>query len=508
MLNYSSLTFDLTTFKNKRYTQHYTYKELLKNDKLTNKEIFDLVGKFNFDLYFLKQSVGSSEIKYPYKRFNEGVRKTWLSNFSGVKIYRDNFRVRPYGEKGSTNFDWLELQDRVRRSPAAPSHKTGSWNVRSNQVAGNLSISRVYNPNIQDMSNRQSLDENKSFLYLKNIIIEIINVFEKDRQRIMRSISSVEDKKNPFFEINVEAKNIAKKAISSEKLETNKEFTPSYKDHLTLAKSFENMEKEHNKEKTELVGENQLLRVMATNGVTTSSFGHELKSISSMLGNRIKILRSVLEEVLPEEVMNRIEDQDNNPYVLLDDLDKTDKKVKSWIDLTLSNVMRDKRKHKTFDLISSIDNYVENWKKIVEDTAGTIHFSHDKVDSCYIKAFESDFESIIGNLIANTVEAFKRNDAGEKREIHISLSEDKEEINIVYTDSGPGLSKDIKDPDVIFDHLFTTRSDKEGNLVGTGLGMWIVRNIVNEYKGDIWVEDPREPFTIKMKISPKRRIVK
>ena len=39
----------------------------------------------------------------------------------GIRLYRDNFRVRPYGEPGSQAYDWLRLGERVARNPAQAS---------------------------------------------------------------------------------------------------------------------------------------------------------------------------------------------------------------------------------------------------------------------------------------------------------------------------------------------------------------------------------------------------
>lgn len=504
--------YDFKTFKEKVYTVDLKYTELIPtNLEKDNNEIFDLVGEFEFEFYFMKQDVTNDEGKYPYKDFNSMNRRMWLKNFSGIKIYRDNFRVRPYGEKNDTaNYDWLGLQERARKSPAGPSHPSGSWRVRSNQVAGNLSITRKNNPNIKDMANRQALDENEAFVYMKNILVEIIRFFEKDRQTIMRSISQIQKGKNPDYDLNKQAKEIAKRVVksSTRKKESNKQQENS-KSSLTpeeqtiLAKSYSKREQEHEKEKQELVNENQLLRVLATTGITMSSFGHELKYISAILGNRVDVLEGLLQNYISKEDMLLIEDQDENPYVFLQDIQKTDFQIRNWMSITLSNIMRDKRNTRIFDLVKCFRRYVDMWEKIMTDNASNIIFS-TALSECKIKAFESDFESILGNLFSNSVEAFKREDASSSRTIFIDLVEENEQIIITYSDTGPGLSKDIKDIDSIFDHLFTTKRDKTGNQIGTGLGMWIVKNIILDYRGKIAIESARSPFQLKM-ILPRKK---
>ncbi|MFW8695192.1 ATP-binding protein, partial [Mesorhizobium japonicum] len=49
--------------------------------------------------------------------------------------------------------------------------------------------------------------------------------------------------------------------------------------------------------------------------------------------------------------------------------------------------------------------------------------------------------------------------------------------------TGPGLSKDILDPQDIFRPTFTTKTNNLGEETGTGLGMWLIEKTVEEYGG-------------------------
>ncbi len=76
--------------------------------------------------------------------------------FGGIKLYRDKFRVRPYGEYGDSDFDWLELSARRNRSPTGLGHQSGNWRVSAEQIFGNVAISRK-NTNLDDKTNPQYL---------------------------------------------------------------------------------------------------------------------------------------------------------------------------------------------------------------------------------------------------------------------------------------------------------------------------------------------------------------
>ena len=79
-------------------------------------------------------------------------------------------------------------------------------------------------------------------------------------------------------------------------------------------------------------------------------------------------------------------------------------------------------------------------------------------------------------------------------------------IICTYKDSGPGLSKDIVNPNDIFNPLFTTkRNASTGEEVGTGLGMWIVKLIAADNNARVALLKPPHGFGIQFTFPKKRR---
>ncbi|ULT25751.1 hypothetical protein KUH03_01765 [Sphingobacterium sp. E70] len=126
--------------------------------------------------------------KFNYRKFPSNERKEWLNKFGGIKLFRDNFRVRPYGETNNSSFDWLGLGTRKSKSPAAISKKQGGYKVEPENIAGAIKISRTANIDFEDKSSREGLQENKTFQVFKEIIQGIIGVFEEDRAFIAREM--------------------------------------------------------------------------------------------------------------------------------------------------------------------------------------------------------------------------------------------------------------------------------------------------------------------------------
>ena len=172
-----------------------TFSNLLRGFKEIDEDnIFDNIGLFDFTFYFLKRQSNSIDSKKFFNRnFMSNNRKEWLNKFGGIKLFRDNFRVRPYGEVNNVAFDWLTLGSRKSSSPASISKKEGGYKVEPDNVAGAVRISRLTNVNFEDKSSREGLQENKTFKIFTKLLTEIIAEFEKDRSYIAREMSEYDD---------------------------------------------------------------------------------------------------------------------------------------------------------------------------------------------------------------------------------------------------------------------------------------------------------------------------
>jgi len=99
----------------------------------------------------------------------------------------------------------------------------------------------------------------------------------------------------------------------------------------------------------------------------------------------------------------------------------------------------------------------------------------------------SDFTQIFENMIINASNAMINS---EIRELTISTRHDQDNIYLEFSDTGEGMKAEILDH--IFDLFFTTKASreeaKEGEPVGTGLGLYTCSQLVKAYGGDILVE--------------------
>ena len=143
------------------------------------------LGDFSGELYFSIKPTTQDVEKFLYKHssLSDGLP-------GGVVLYRNAFSISAY----EGNKDWLGFGKRSRKSPAAASHPSGAWRVRENQVAGKIEIDKKRNAVLQDLSNRQGLDENIYYELFVEIILTGIKEFEQYRQEIIRGIDAKNNK--------------------------------------------------------------------------------------------------------------------------------------------------------------------------------------------------------------------------------------------------------------------------------------------------------------------------
>ena len=437
------------------------------NDNV-KQELLDKVGSFTFSFYFIKNSTQDERDKdglkkYPYNIVDSSYRKAWLSKFGGVRIFRDDFRVRPYGENGN---DWLDLGRRQAQSPGGAGQKLGGYRIRPNQIAGVVNISRINNPSFEDKSSREGIQENDAFALFKNLLLKIISVFELDRNYIMYNLSEQYKVEHP---VEQRAKDIVKKA-----LQYNEEQSEKNKDIKILASSYQSLEQELEDKEKELA----MIRSLASMGISVATFNHELRSIMLRLLPRNELLRSILMKNLPVE---RFEGQRfGNPYKELDIMKGEDEKLYNWLQYSLHSIQRNKRDKKKIYLSDYFQRFTESWHPTLSKKNISIELKLNGIDKAAVNAIEMDLDSVYNNFVANSINAFLKSREESKR-ININVFNDDGDVVVDFIDNGCGLSPEYQNnPDVIFNAFETSTVDNKNNKIGTGMGLFIAKGVIEK----------------------------
>jgi signal transduction histidine kinase len=452
------------------------------------------IGAFDFTFYYIRRGGGEEKEGedpnvYPYKSVNFRDRKSWLDKFGGIKIFRDNFRIRPYGEPKTTSFDWLGMG-----KGSSNSFVKGGWKVKAYQAYGIVNISRIENINFQDKSNREGLQENEAFQLFQTIIKSIIGFIESDRNKVMRSLYDL-DKVRRKDEENLEtARALAAAEAQRQENENNDENINVNKVNykaLTQAVTYQE------KKIFELEEKQKMLQVLASAGLIVTSFSHELKSHKNKLVQRMNDLNEELKKLISNDQLVDIP-KHRNPFIMIDDMIKVDERLKHWLEFALASVRKSKRNRRKIDMVAYIEELERSWSSLLSRRQIKLIIDKRNFLEVYFYCHEIDLDSIFNNLLSNSADFLKEKTSAQ-REIKISFSFDFNlGISVTYEDNGPGLSEEINDPNDIFEPFFTTKRGKNGEPTGTGLGMWIVKEIIDEYKGKIEFIHHRPGIKIKL----------
>ena len=117
---------------------------------------------------------------------------------------------------------------------------------------------------------------------------------------------------------------------------------------------------------------------------------------------------------------------------------------------------------------------VESTKKVVEifeQNNITLETSNENI---FVKLDKEQWIRVMTNLIKNSIQSIPHD---RESNIQVKITDSTKKVKIIVSDNGLGVSK--KNREKIFEPKFTTKSD------GMGLGLGIVRSIINSHRGKI-----------------------
>lgn len=459
-------------------------------------------GPLEFELYFyLREGPALKGTGITLGQLRE-----FLDVYGGVRIYRDGFRVKPYGDPGGAG-DWLALSWRRTQHPGGVASRSDKWVLAENQVAASVFVSRQTNPDLRDQTNREGLFENQAFRDLHTFVLKCIEIFETDRQRhergkIPSEPKTVSETLDEAREETLDAVGRLEEALSSQPDSVPKGILM---DALSRFKESQLQRLEalgvaYQEEQQDTMSKLQLLQNLATVGIAVSEMGHEVLETSRQIMNTVNRLKKRINALM------LLSDEQVDGYMAR--LYRYGQVMYSVSDFALGHIDRDRRHRQKVNIDSLIRKlHEETLQEICATNSTDIKLKLGGVPDIY--AFPYEVESIVINFVTNSLAAFRRGRtpiADRHIEIETQYHESARAISIIARDSGPGIPKG--DTERIFD-IYSTKLDAEGKPIGTGLGLVIVKDIVDSHKGSVTVVEkghvlPGAEFTVTLPVPGER----
>lgn len=376
------------------------------------------------------------------------VRKD-LDAFAGVNIYRDGFRVLPYGEP---NNDWLRLDLRRIQNP--------TLRISNNQIFGYVQIAADRNPELKDQSNREGLRENQAYFDLREIMIAILSRMEVYRRQYKRredkggkkeenvrpglfesldfgGIRSHLSEKHPSDKLALDMVEKVEKDYLR-KIEEIKLVVARYHGLATLGQLIDGLLHQGRHPLAKIVGYAKL----GLNSVARlKDNGDESSSTSKLIERFTKILN---QGGVLDGVFRRIE-----PF--------GGRRRGKPAQLYLEQLIRD-----AHDILAD------------EFERSKVKFTSPKTETL-VSIDPAEFQEVLVNLLQNSLYWLKLSDES-NRVVAITVKRNVDQaVEVIVADSGPGVP--LENREMIFEPYFTTKNE------GIGLGLSIVGDIVSDYYG-------------------------
>ena len=122
---------------------------------------------------------------------------------------------------------------------------------------------------------------------------------------------------------------------------------------------------------------------------------------------------------------------------------------------------------------------------IIANRICPVCLSENSKETCLVNADKGKIKEVISNLIDNATKYTK------KGGISIKLEKvGAEKCRISVSDNGIGIPKEVMPK--LFEKFSRAEDASKTNIMGTGLGLYVAKSIIEQHKGRIWAESEGE----------------
>lgn len=366
-----------------------------------------------------------------------------VREYGNIRLYRDNFRIYPYGEAKN---DWLDID---RRQTQGMMRFFGT-----RDIIGYVQISKKDNPSLKALTNRQGLEENEQFEQLRKFVVDVcIKTLESYYfQKIKKGTNQTIQKTQGEIRFAVDGLDQIARDIKAQdpvKAKQIKDYASSIRQQQKSQMQYVQDQQEIVKVYSRIAQKETFLHKLIHQSMMEVNDAHvaldsfiaytegisdehreTLTDIAQMIGEALALLRTVRDDVVK-------------------------KRVKSQQ-----------------DIVALANKYILESRAVFDDNAISVSLV-SSADSISYNVDPGDIKAILNNLCSNSVKSLKKVD-DRPREVILSVHKTDRFIIIKCTDNGIGIREE--DRERIFDPFQSTTE-------GFGIGLTIVDEITKEYGG-------------------------
>lgn len=419
------------------------------------------VGPFSFEAHWYNRRRLAAIDSIGEQRAVRELQEKW----SGILLFRDKFRVFPYGEDED---DWLELDRRALRRSGYTLNKT--------QFIGRVNISRTLNPRLVDQTNREGLRETPE----QHVLLEVLRYAVQDM--LGKFLQEVERQyKHQKIDLSdaqaqvTRLEDRAKTAIRQLKRITPPEGGEAIEELQQTLFEFTEFAARARQRIAEVEQESRQMVEMAGVGLMVEVVAHELARASE---NALKALANLKGSDVPERLRSYFN-------TLQAEMKSVSKRVRVLDPLSVSG----RQRTELFALDEAIRDAVD---------AHEAQFKRHKIaidldlpaTPLRVRAVKGMIVQIIENLISNSVywlDMRAQREPSFQPRIKVGLSSGPP--TMTFEDNGRGISAENREQ--VFKMFFSLKDTRRRR----GLGLYIARDAAEHNGGTLELDPELNPET-------------
>lgn len=409
----------------------------------------------------------------------------------GVRIYLDGFRVFPYGEAGD---DWLQLDEYAAKNLDLATEINPPEKVietrkeipgrpfllipKNNQVFGVVSLSQSLHENIEINVTRDRLIETEAVRRLR--LFAQNGIYWAGLKYAAHSVEQRAKRKKERVKTVAEIITEAKTAVEAvAEIPDEQRQTIVWNLNEAIARA-EEEEQSH-------IGEISMLRILASAGTTITLMNHQLRALNgAVLRSEQDLMR--LRSDVPKKLGGRFHEIVSQ----ISEWRETMELLASQLGFLLAPDARQRRRHHVL-------------YEVVEDVRKPMIFYMKKFGVKFYNRvprtlrtppiYRSELYSVLINLLSNALKAVH---GQPQREVIVEAEKHGRNMYARMSDTGVGLP--VERREISFKPFVTTSAPNPVLGVGTGLGLKVVRDILELYDGAAQFVEPKAPYKTTIEI--------
>lgn len=398
----------------------------------------------------------------------------------GIRLYRNGFRVLPYGERRD---DWLGLDKVYGRRQILPP-------IANQNFFGFVEAIDPEGKKFEETASREGLIETEAVRELTDFAFRVLRgaVLRVAEARGTKSLaagrgSQIEE---PPEEKVRKAIDELRRITETREVKGQEESVNGAAERDGFTATIDRLDEgfgELKRQQAELIDELGMLRVLASLGIVIGEFTHEIQhTLTAATLNAGRLASEVQEPASARDTAIQLESN----------IDRIDSYARYFDRTVRGNAQR---KLTPQELGEVVLGFVREMQPSAQRRDIEIEADVQGYDLYTCPMHSSELGSLLFNFYSNALKAIRRAGRPPGR-ILIRCGQEGDRLFLEFIDNGDGVPEALRQR--IFNPFFTTSTygsnDPDDDLRGSGLGLKIVRDVATGYGGDVFLTEAPPGF--------------